>query len=98
MVQSGRRDEAIKILRPMFDQVRNEPGTLLYLMHVSRDEPDVIWFYERYADESAFAAHTESAVHHSVVEQLMPLLVGDPEATFLELLAEKGLPGLEEVS
>jgi len=91
-IQLGRREEAIEVLRPMFAQIENEPGTLLYLMHVSSEEDDVIWFYERYQDEAAFAVHASSTAHHDVLEKLKPLLSGKPEVTYLDLVAEKGLP------
>jgi quinol monooxygenase YgiN len=91
-VQPGRREEAIEVLRPMFAQAETEPGTLLYLMHVSAEEDDVIWFYERYRDEAAFAAHTSSATHQDVLEKLKPLLADGTEVTYLDLIAEKGLP------
>jgi quinol monooxygenase YgiN len=91
-IQPGRREEAIEVLRPMFAQTAAEPGTLLYLMHVSAEEDDVIWFYERYRDEAAFAAHTSSETHHDVLEKLTPLLADRPEVTYLNLVAEKGLP------
>ena len=89
-IQPGRRADAIEVLRPMFDQVENEPGTLLYMMHISLKEPDVIWFYEHYQDEAAFTAHTSSATHHDVLEKLIPLLSGDVDVVFLELVAAKG--------
>lgn len=88
----GRRDEALDVLRPMFDQVEEEPGTLLYMMHVSTEEPDVIWFYERYEDEAAFEAHVGSPTHHDVVEKLTPLLDGSVDVSYLELVAAKGWP------
>src|SRR4051812_17896151 len=37
--------------------IRNEPGTLVYVVHVPVDEPLVRVFYELYADRSAFEAH-----------------------------------------
>lgn len=96
VVRPGERDKALAVLRPMFEQVQNEPETLLYLMHVPKDEPDTIWFYERYTDEAGFTAHLESDVHQAVVEKLLPLLAAEPEITHLELLAAKGLPALPD--
>ena len=89
VVKSGRRAEAAEILKPMLRQVLDEPGTLLYLMHESLSEPDVIWFYERYADEAAFKRHMESAVHHYVVAKLMPLLDPATKVHWLELVGAK---------
>jgi quinol monooxygenase YgiN len=95
-IQPGRRKEAIDVLRPMFDQVEKEPGTLLYMMHICPQETDVIWFYEQYQDEAAFTAHTSSATHHNVIEKLKPLLSGEVDVVYLELVAAKG--GLRSAS
>lgn len=89
--KSGKRDEVIKVLRPMFEEVKKEPGTLLYLMHVSQNEPDAIWFYERYVDEAAFEVHRTSATHDAVLAALKPLIAWPPEIHFLDLLDSKGL-------
>ena len=51
VVQPGRRDDALAVLDNMIDHVGSEPGTLVYLVHTDRDDPDVIWCYERYVDE-----------------------------------------------
>jgi quinol monooxygenase YgiN len=88
----GRRDELIEALRPMFEEVKKEPGTLLYLMHVSQNEPDAVWFYERYADAAAFEVHRTSATHDAVLAALKPLIAEPPEIHWLDLLASKGLP------
>lgn len=37
--------------------IRNEPGTLVYVVHVPDGEPLVRVFYELYASEEAFQAH-----------------------------------------
>lgn len=37
--------------------IRNEPGTLVYVVHVPENEPLVRVFYELYADYTAFQAH-----------------------------------------
>jgi len=88
----GRREALIDALRPMFDEVKKEPGTLLYLMHVSQNEPDAVWFYERYADAAAFEVHRTSATHDSVLAAIKPLMAEPPEIHWLDLLDSKGLP------
>ncbi|MEV6165717.1 antibiotic biosynthesis monooxygenase [Streptomyces sp. NPDC052052] len=37
--------------------IRNEPGTLVYVVHVPENEPLVRVFYELYADYDAFQTH-----------------------------------------
>jgi len=72
--------------------VKKEPGTLLYLMHVSQTEQDDDWLYERYVDAAACEVHRCSAMHGAVVAALNPLIAEPAEIHWLDLLASKGLP------
>ena len=87
----GQRDALMDALRFMFEQVKEEPGTLLYMMHASASEPDVVWFYERYADAAAFEHHRTTPAHDRALEAIRPFL--DPEdgiwVEHLELVACK---------
>ena len=38
-----------------------EPGTLVYAIHVAPDDADTVWMYELYASAEAQAAHSGSA-------------------------------------
>jgi quinol monooxygenase YgiN len=62
------RDSVIKVgyvaaFEPLLEQAKEEPGTLLYALHRSKDDPYVFWTTEVYADDAAFAAHSVSEVH-----------------------------------
>jgi (4S)-4-hydroxy-5-phosphonooxypentane-2,3-dione isomerase len=59
-VKEGKGDDLIAAFQPLLQQVEEEPGTLLYIMHRAKDDPDVFWFSELYADDDAFAAHSSS--------------------------------------
>jgi quinol monooxygenase YgiN len=86
----GRRADLIAALRPMFEEVESEPGTLLYMMHTVPSEPDTLWFYERYRDAAAFEVHRTSRAHDAVIEAVRPLVTTwPPEIHHLELLASK---------
>ena len=54
---SGQRDEVVEILRDVVRGADAEPGTLVYAMNIDKADADVIWFYELYTDDAAFAAH-----------------------------------------
>ena len=56
----GKRDELIEALGTHFPNVEEEAGTVIYAMHADNDDADVIWFYELYTDQDAFAAHSGS--------------------------------------
>lgn len=89
IARTGRRDALVAALRPMFEAVRAEPGTLLYMMHTCPADPDVVWFYERYADEAAFELHRSTPAHDEALRTIGPLLAAAPEIHFLELVASK---------
>jgi quinol monooxygenase YgiN len=94
--QPGKRDALIAALRPMFAVVESEPGTLLYMMHTSVAEPDVVWFYERYVDEAAFERHRSTPEHDSVLAAIGHLLAVAPEIHYLELVAWKASASLPD--
>jgi (4S)-4-hydroxy-5-phosphonooxypentane-2,3-dione isomerase len=58
--KEGRGEELIAAFLPVFELVEEEPGTLLYVLHRSREDPDLFWVCELYADDDAFAAHRNS--------------------------------------
>lgn len=77
------------VLEQMFDQVRSEPGTLVYVMHRTESEPDVIIFYELYGHQRDFDAHTSTEVHEQVVVSLEALLAKPMELHFLDAVMWK---------
>ncbi len=91
VVLPGCREQALEILRPMFAQVEEEPGTLLYAMHASRSEANVILFYERYADDAAFDLHSKSEAHDLALERIIPLLDPSWRIYWVDLVWGKGL-------
>jgi autoinducer 2-degrading protein len=85
-VKHGKADELMAAFRPLLEQVQREPGTLLYSLHRSKDDPDAFWTTELYADDDAFAAHAASdamATATPALEELIAesdVLVGAPVA------------------
>ncbi|MCX4598876.1 hypothetical protein OG819_58460 [Streptomyces sp. NBC_01549] len=60
-------------------------------MHVSSEDPDVVWLCECFADEAVFE-RAVSLVHAEVTERLHELCVAGTEAYRLGLVARQGLP------
>ncbi len=85
-------EELLEALAPLLDQADAEPGTLVYAMNRSSKEPDLLFFYEVYADRDAFHTHARSetmAAAGPVLAELVAeseMVVGDP-------VRSKGLPG-----
>ena len=56
-VKEGKAGPYLAALEPLLEQARREPGTLLYAVHRSADDPQVFWTTEIYADDAAFFRH-----------------------------------------
>jgi quinol monooxygenase YgiN len=68
--------------------IRNEPGTLVYVVHVPENEPLVRVFYELYADYEAFQAH-ESQDHTKRMLSEREQYLASTEVEFLNELTGK---------
>ena len=86
----GRRDEALAALGKLVDAAEAEPGTLVYVMHADTTDPDLIWFYEQYADQAAFEAHTGSPTMAEIGGALAGLLADMPDMRPVEIVRRKG--------
>ncbi len=61
-IQPGKEAEAEKAIGEMVAAVEaNESGALTYIMHRSQKEPSEITVVEVYADDEAFATHSQTA-------------------------------------
>jgi (4S)-4-hydroxy-5-phosphonooxypentane-2,3-dione isomerase len=63
-----------------------------YALHRSKDDPDVFWTTEIYADDAAFAAHGASEVHAAAAPVFTDLIAGS-DVIIGETLMAKGLSG-----
>lgn len=74
--------------------IRQEPGTLVYVVHVPEDEPLVRVFYELYTDYAAFQAH-ESQAHTKHMMSEREQYLSSTEVEFLNELTGKRPAGEE---
>ena len=91
-VEEGKADEYVAAFTPLLEQVKKEPGTLLYAVHRSNDDPHVFWTTEIYADDDAFAAHSASEVH-AAASAVFTELIATADVVIGETLMAKGLSG-----
>ena len=89
-VKEGKAGQYLATLAPLLEQARKEPGTLLYAVHRSADDPDVFWTTEVYADDAAFAAHSATEVHAAATPVFTELIAG-AEVIIGETVMAKGL-------
>jgi quinol monooxygenase YgiN len=67
---------------------RAEDGCEEYHAHQSTDNPHDLLFYERWRDEAAFRAHTETAEFaYWVVDRILPALESRDRGVYVDVLA-----------
>jgi len=91
-VREGKAGEYLAAFAPLLAQAEKEPGTLLYAVHRSKDDPHVFWTTEVYADDDALAAHGASAVH-AAASPVFTELIAASDVMIGETLLAKGLDG-----
>jgi (4S)-4-hydroxy-5-phosphonooxypentane-2,3-dione isomerase len=89
--KEGKAEELIGAFRSVFDQVEKERGTLLYVLHRSKDDPGLFWVCELYADDDAFAAHRGSEAMAEATP-VLAALIAEAEVVIGEPLSAKGAP------
>ncbi|MBV9795351.1 MAG: antibiotic biosynthesis monooxygenase [Actinobacteria bacterium] len=89
-VCEGRTGEYIAAFARLFEQAEREPGTILYTLNRSADDPQVFWTSEVYADQEAFAAH-RAAEERSGAAAVFTDLIAAADVTVGETLLAKGL-------
>jgi len=90
--KEGKAEELIAAFAALLEQVQQEPGTLLYAVNRSTDDPHLFWVYELYADAGAFAAHSGSSAM-AAAGPVLGELIAESELMVGEPLSGKGLPG-----
>lgn len=70
----GRGDEVAALLRPFAEQVRAEPGNVIFDATRLTDAPDRFFVYEVYESEAAFQAHLSAPGGAPFNAALVPLI------------------------
>ena len=89
--QAGKRDELVAALSLALENVEGEAGTLRYILHTDAKDENVLWFYEQYVDDAAFAAHGSSDGMKALGRAVAPFVAGRPELTVMHVVGGKGI-------
>ena len=88
----GQRAELAAALQPMLDHVEaNEPDTLRYILLEDTGDPNVLWFYEEYANGEALVAHGASDAMKELGMAVRPFAAARPEVMVCNPIGGKGL-------
>ena len=86
----GKRDELAAAMREMFPAVGDEDGTLIYALHLDKNDDNAVWVFELYRDDDALAAHSGSDAMKGLLGSLPPLLAEPPVMAFTTPTDAKG--------
>jgi quinol monooxygenase YgiN len=90
VAKPGQGDDLVKVMTSVVDAVASsEDETDVYACHRSIDDPDVVWFYERYRDDAAAEVHRTGEALRSAGPRIAPLLAGRPEIIRCQIVHEK---------
>ena len=89
--KDGERDALVEAFQTALRTAESEPGTLTYILHTDDTDPNLVWFYELYADKAALAAHGGSEAMKALGGAIAPFLGGKPELIGITPIGGKGL-------
>lgn len=75
----GSEADVSRLIRQLAEQVRTEPGNVVFEVSTFADEPRRFFVYEVYADEDAFHAHI-SAPYGAVFNAALNELIEEPSS------------------
>lgn len=82
-VKEDKIEEAKKFLKELSESVlRDESGTVAYVVHQRKDDPTKFVFYEKYENDEAFAIHGKNLASQGA--GFAAILAGRPEIVVLE--------------
>ena len=86
--KAGKEQRLEEIVRELIEPSRAEPGNLMYEPSRSRQDPQLFYLYEQYADEAGYVAHQETEHFTRLVkEEAIPEVLEAREREFFETLA-----------
>ncbi|MEX0853150.1 MAG: putative quinol monooxygenase [Bauldia sp.] len=83
-VKPGKRDELMKIARPVVAKTQKEDGCLFYELHPTTDDPDLILIVEGWESDAHHQAHQKAAHHVAFGPDVVRLSI---EGRFEEIVA-----------
>jgi quinol monooxygenase YgiN len=86
----GQRDDLLAALRAMFPVVATEDGTVIYSLHIDRNDDNAVWLYELYTDDDALATHSGSEAMATLLGSLAGLVAEPPIMAFTTPTDAKG--------
>lgn len=84
-IDPDHREEAMELAETLVERSNEEEGMIDYRAAVDVQDGNVLRFFERYEDEDALAAHSQSDHFQAFEDRLPDLLGGEPEVVQFEV-------------
>lgn len=86
VASEGAHDDIADVLRTMREKTLTEPGCLSYDVYQSSDDPDEFILVERYRDDAAITAHSQTDYFKEyVLGRALPALKSRQRGTYTPL-------------
>jgi len=86
-VQQGKEAEFESLVKSILPMVRQEKGTLQYVLHRSQDDFGKYLFYEKYTDKEAKEVHLSTPYVKEMINTATDLLSEKPSIALYEEIA-----------
>ncbi len=83
-LKEGKAAEFTEAFKEIAAGVATEEGNLLYSLNFTKKAPDTAIIMERYNDQGALAAHSQSDHYKAFGPKIGGLVAGAPEITIME--------------
>ncbi len=83
-LKEGKKSEFIEAFKELAAGVATEKGNLLYSLSFAKDAPNTAIIMERYTDQAALTAHSQSDHYKSFGPKIAELIAGAPEIITME--------------
>lgn len=85
--KAGKEAELETALKAVFPKVKQEEGTVQYILHASKTDPGKFLFYEKYKDKAALDFHGSTPYLQQLFTTIEPLLAGKPDIELFDEIA-----------
>ena len=86
-LQEGKAAEFTEVFKEMAESVATEEGNLLYSLNFAGNEPNTAVIMERYKDQAALTAHSQSDHYKAFGGKVRDLVAGRAEIALMEEVA-----------
>ena len=80
-VAEGKGNEVVEEFKKLVPKVRQDPGTITYIINQAVDNADKIMVYEKYEDREALQYHGQTEHFKEFGQATRSLFAGRPEIT-----------------